>query len=365
MDPTTSARPSYWPWIAAIWTGIGLIDATQTVFPMRAQGMHHAWVSLFITLMLIWLPWALATPLVIRLGRRFPPTRTGSLAGWAIHLAAAAAICLVTAAWSAALEMLLNPWADPQGPGPFIALWLPKFYYGVLTSLVLYAFILTIDFALESGQRFARQQTEAARFSEQLSKAQLEALRRQIEPHFMSNSLNAIAGLVRDQRNDAAVDMIVALSEFLRCAAQDSNRPQVPLAREVEHLRQYLEIQKARFAERLQVTLDIPPELLAAPVPSLILQPLVENAIKHGISKRAQGGSIQVAAARANGMLNLSVGNDGPCLPADFEATRNGIGIANLRTRLQILYGTGFGLSLRNQDAGGVQVSISLPLAGT
>ncbi|MBS0419662.1 MAG: histidine kinase [Proteobacteria bacterium] len=364
MDHTTTTRLRYWPWIVAIWSGIGLIDATQTVFPMRAQDMHHDWFSLFLTLMLNWLPWALATPFVIELGRRFSPTRPRKIAGLIIHLAAAAAICLVSAAWSAGLETLLNPWIDPQQP-PFSELWLPKIAYGALTTLVLYAFILTIDFALESRRRAAHQQTEAARFGEKLSKARLESLRRQIEPHFMFNALNAIAGLVRQQRNEPAVDMIVALSDFLRSAAEDSNSPQVPLAREVEHLRQYLEIQKARFAERLHVTVDIPPHLLSAPVPSLILQPLVENAIKHGISKLAQGGSIQVTAARANDMLNLSVGNDGPNLPPDFETTGSGIGIANLRTRLQILYGTGFRLSLRNQQAGGVQVSISLPFAGT
>ena len=365
MDATTpETRPTHWPWILAIWTGIGLIDACETVFPMRAQGMHHHWVSLFVTLVLDWLPWVLVTPVVIRLGHRYPLPRANGLSRWALHLGAAVSIGVVTSAWRAALEMLLNPWADPHQPA-FAALFFPKFYYGgLLTCLLLYAFVLAIDFALDSRQRMARQQTEAAQLSEQLARAQLEALRRQIEPHFMFNSLNAVAGLVRDGRNDDAVETIVALSDFLRHAAQDSNRPQVPLAQEVEHLRQYLQVQKARFAERLHVTLNIPAELLGAQVPSLILQPLVENAIKHGISKRAQGGEIQVAAAHAEGMLSLRVGNDGPSLPPDFETRRTGIGIANLRNRLQILYGSAFQLTLQNQAAGGVQVSISLPLVG-
>ncbi len=353
-----------WPWIVAVWTGVGLINASQTVFPMRALGMHHDWVTLFATLMLVWVPWALATPLVIRLGRRYPPARTTRPVGWAAHLLTMTAIGLVYAAGSAGLEVLLNPWAQRPPPGPFLSLWLPRFYYGQLTSVVLYAFILTIDYVFESRSRIASQQIEAVRLSEQLSKAQVEALRRQMEPHFMFNSLNAISGLVRDNRNDAAVDMIVALSEFLRRAAEDSNRPQVVLEQEVAHLRQYLEIQQARFAERLQVTLDIPSELLSAQVPSLVLQPLVENAIKHGIAKRAQGGTIQVAAHRSQGRLCLIVGNDGPALPADWETKRSGIGISNLRTRLQIMYGTGFELSLRNQDTGGVRASVTFPLVG-
>lgn len=360
----TRVRDVRWPWIVAVWTGVGLIDASQTVFPMRAIGMHHAWISLFMTRTLVWLPWAFATPLVIRLGRQFPPTRATGLLGCLVHLGAVEAIGLAGAAWSAALQILLNPWAQSPPPGPFMEVWLPEFFYGQLTSTVLYAFILTVDYVVESRQRMARQEMEAAQLSEQLYKAQLDALRRQIEPHFLFNSLNAISGLIRDGRGDAAIETIVALSEFLRGAAEDSNRPQVPLEQEVQTLRRYLEIQKARLADRLQVTLDIPVELLPAQVPSLILQPLVENAIKHGIAKRAQGGAIQVTAASSNGTLSLSVANDGPSLSTDWETRRTGIGIANLRTRLKIMYGTGFELSLRDRDTGGVQARVLLPLMG-
>jgi two-component system, LytTR family, sensor kinase len=357
-------RAARWPWIVAVWTGVGVINASQTVFPMHAVGMHHAWVSLFLTLMLVWLPWALATPLVVRLGRQFPPRRAIASLGWLIHLGAMTAIGLSSAAWSALLEILLNPWAQSPPPDSFMEKWLSTFCYGQLTTAVLYAFILTIDYVLESRHRMARQKMEAVQLSEQLYKAQLDALRRQIEPHFVYNSLNAVAGLIRDGRSDAAVEALVALSEFLRGAAEDSNRPQVPLEQEVHSLRRYLEIQKARFAERLQVTVDIPAELLPARVPSLILQPLVENAIKHGIAKRVQGGAIEVTAASSNGTLSLCVGNDGPPLSGDWETRRTGIGIANLHTRLKIMYGTGFELSLRNRDTGGVEALVSLPLLG-
>src|SRR5262249_22735923 len=151
--------------------------------------------------------------------------------------------------------------------------------------------------------------------NEQLSKAQFDALRRQIEPHFLFNTLNAIAGLVREKKNDEAVSMIVGLSDFLRSVLEDRNRQQVPLQQEMELMERYLEIQKVRFADRLQLNVDVPSELLPARVPSLVLQPLVENAIKHGIAKRAQGGAIRVAASRTNGMLSLRVYNDGPTLP--------------------------------------------------
>jgi two-component system LytT family sensor kinase len=363
MDPDRhrSRSPARWFSIASIWLGIALFDATQNVFVMRAEGMHHAWVYLFVTLLLSWLPWALATPLVLRLGRRYPPSQWRKASTWGIHLAACEAIGLVYAAWIGSMEKLLNPWAILPDPGPFTALWSNKFYNGLLSHLILYGTILLVGAMLDSRERLAQQQTEAARLSAQLSKAQLSVLRHQIEPHFLFNTLNAIAGLVREYRNDAAVSMIAGLSDFLRRVLEDSHRQEVPLGEEMDFVQKYLDIQKVRFADRLQLNVNVPQELLGAQVPSLILQPMVENAVKHGIAKRAQGGLIRISAFRLNTMLTLRIYNDGPSLPSDWEKTRPGIGISNVRTRLQGLYGDGFDLSMRNQDSGGVEVSVSVP----
>src|SRR5579864_1134659 len=352
MDRThnVSASPP-WLWIA-IWSGIGLFDATQSVFVMRAQGMHHAWARLFVTLLVSWLPWILATPLVLRLVRRYPPTHWSRFSTWAIHLAACASIGVVYAAWVALWEEWLNPWALTPGPDPFPELWLQNFYGRLFSYLVLYSLILLVDHALDSREQLALQQTETARLNEQLSKAQLNALRRQIEPHFLFNTLNAIAGLVRAKRNDAAVSMIAGLSDFLRRVVQDSVLQQVLLAEELEFTQKYLDIQKARFAERLTFMVDVPAELLPAQVPSLILQPMVENAVKHGIAQRVHGGAICITASRNNGTLTLRVYNDGPSLPSGWEKSQSGIGISNVRTRLQSLYGDAFELSMRNQRLG-------------
>lgn len=355
-------EPPRWFWIAAIWFGVGLFDATQTVFSMRAEGMHHNWPSLFVTVLLSWLPWALATSLIMRLDRK---TFAGPLAGylpWVTHVAAFVTIGLVSAAWTAGLEILLNPWAAYPAPDSFLPYWLHKFNNGFLSNLILYGAILLVSRVLDSRDRLARQQTETARLNEQLSKAQLDALRRQIEPHFLFNTLNAIAGLVREKRNDAAVSMIAGLSEFLRRVVHASDRQQVPLEEELGFVQKYLDIQKVRFAERLQFTVDVPAELLPAQVPSLILQPMVENAVKHGIAKRVQGGTIRISASRVDGTITVSVYNDGPSLPAGWEQSP-GIGISNVRTRLQNLYGDAFELTMRNQEPGGVAVSISLPFA--
>ena len=272
--------------------------------------------------------------------------------------AACANIGLIFAAWAAWLDLAFNPYGYSLIRRPFAPLLFDRFYNGILSYLVLYTAILALGYVLDSRARIAYQQTETARLNEQLSKAQLDALRHQIEPHFLFNSLNAVAGLVREGRNDDAVSTIAGLSDFLRRVLEDSTRQQVPLSEEMEFAQKYLDIQKVRFVERLQLSVDVPKELLLAQVPPLILQPIVENAIKHGIAKRAQGGAIRIAAIRSNGRLTLSVYNDGPSLPA---SGRDGIGISNMRTRLQGLYGDAFELSLRNHDPDGVEVSVSVP----
>src|SRR5262249_29990563 len=161
-----------------------------------------------------------------------------------------------------------NPWGNRRWPS-FLDTWSISFLYQSLLFLIVYALILTVTFVLDSRQRMARQIAETARLNDELSKAQLAALRRQMEPHFMFNTLHAIAGLVREHRDEAAVSMIVGLSEFLRRASEDSHRAQVTLGEEVEYLQRYLDIQKVRFGERLHVTVDIPGELLHAQVPNL------------------------------------------------------------------------------------------------
>ena len=350
-----------WFWIAAFWLGIGLFDASQTVFVMRAEGMHHAWTSLFITSVLSWLPWAVATPLVFRLAAKYAPAHWRQPGFWARHSAACVTVGVVYAAWVAMWEELLNPWAAAR-VNPFLHLWPQKFFSGLLSFVILYGIILLVASMLDSRERLAYQETETARLNEQLSKAQLHALRRQIEPHFLFNTLNAIAGLIREKRNDAAVSMIAELSDFLRRVIDDSSRQQVPLGEELEFALKYLDIQKVRFAERLQVSVSVPSELFSTSVPSLILQPMVENAVKHGIAKRVQGGVIRITAFPTEDKVTLSVYNDGPLLPQGWEQQASGIGLANVRTRLQSLYGEQFEVNIQNQEPGGVEVSISVPL---
>jgi two-component sensor histidine kinase len=360
LETPADVRSPRWLWIAAIWCAGGLLDASQTVLAVRAEGTHHAGLPLFATDLVSWLPWVLATPLIIRLARRHPMLRATIMPTAALHLAAFGIISLIAAAWYALLQNLFNPWGHSMPPGPFLDEWRTFLIYQALTFLLVYVLIVAITYVVDSRENTARQRTETARLNEELSRAQLAALRRQMEPHFIFNTLNSVAGLVRDQRNDAAVSMIVGLSEFLRRASEDSHRSQVTLLEEVEYLKRYLDLQKVRFGERLQVSVDIAPELSQAQVPTLLLQPLVENAIKHGVAKRVAAGVIRIAGTRSNGSLCLSVYNDGPSLPTDWQTMHNGIGIDNLRTRLRILHGSESELQLRNTDTG-VEVLVTLP----
>jgi len=352
-------RSTKWGWILGIWFAYGLCDACQTVLSMHAEGKHHPWLPIFAADLASWLPWALATPIVIAIARRYPLARGTSVRSVPVHLAAFVVLTAIFESWSSALTMLFNPWEDAHPT--FVGTWTMMYLYQCVPFLTVYALIVTVTLVMDARASMTRQMTEAARLNEELSKAQLAALRRQIDPHFMYNTLNSIAGLVRENLNDAAVSMIVGLSEFLRRSSEDSHRSQVALQEEVEYLQRYLEIQKVRFGERLQVSVDIPSDLLRAQVPTLLLQPLVENAIKHGIAKRVAGGAVRVAGACHDSRLCLSVYNDGPNLPTDWEAAQSGVGIRNLRTRLQILHGNDSELQLTRANSAGVEVLVTLP----
>jgi two-component system, LytTR family, sensor kinase len=362
-DTRPNTRSTRWTWIAAIWCAGALFYASQTMLVMHAMG-GSSWLLPFVIEFVSWLPWVLATPLIIQLARWQPIARGAILKGAAVHLAAFAVISAIAEAWSAMLQVIFNPWHHKL-PLTFVDTWYASLTYQILTFVIAYALILTVTYVVDSREKVERQMTETARLNEELSRAQLAALRRQMDPHFMFNTLNSIVGLVRDQRNDAAVGMIVGLSEFLRRASEDSNRAQVTLTEEVEYLQRYIDIQKVRFGNRLRVSLDIPIELGDAQVPNLLLQPLVENAIKHGVSKRVAGGAIHVTGVRRDGDLRLTVYNDGPWDREDMEAASDGVGLGNLRTRLQILYGDRSELLLRPVDTGGVEVVVTLPFQVT
>ena len=361
MTSVAQQKLQSWHYLAGAWLAIALFDASQTVFVMRAEGMHHAWVTLFFVRLVSWLVWALATPVVYGLMRRFPLPSRQTLP-WLVHIAAALVVGALAAIWIALLESTFDPWLESHGPPSFFEVWRNNFFGSLLGDAILYSGILALRAILDARDRMARQQADAARLNELLAQAQLAALRLQLEPHFMFNSLNAITGLIREGKNDDAITMIASMSELLRRVTDRSERQLVALEEEAAFLGKYLDIQGVRFADRLRCRLDIPEELKTARVPDLILQPLVENAIKHGIARQIKGGEVRISAARDGATLTLNVYNDGPALREDYQP---GVGLSNARRRLMALYGNTSTLTLQNQAPGGVLASISLPYCAT
>ena len=235
------------------------------------------------------------------------------------------------------------------------------FVASYLLNLIVCAQVLAVSqglvFHRESRERALRE----SRLEAELATAQLQLLRAQLEPHFLFNTLHAIATLMHV--NPAAAErMVVLLSELLRRALREMDDREVPLREELEFLDRYIEIEQVRFRERLKVVRDIEPESLAAMVPPLLLHPLVENAIRHGLARKVEGGCLGIHAQREDGRLELRIWDDGPGPGCDADGPRgSGIGLSTTRARLEQLYGGGHRLELRSRPAGGVEVAVSLP----
>ena len=223
-------------------------------------------------------------------------------------------------------------------------------------------------FAITSWMELEQQRERAIKAEAMAQAARLRALQSQLEPHFLFNTLNAISTLVVDGRSADAARMITRLSEFLRLTLETSDTPEIALAEELEFVRRYLEIEQIRFGSRLRVTINAEPDTMAGMVPALVLQPLVENAVKHGVLTVEDGGSVSVIAAQNNGALRLSVLDNGPGITRHGSAL-HGVGLSNTVTRLRELYGDAARFTLGSSSRGGLEARIELPfrraLAGT
>ena len=226
------------------------------------------------------------------------------------------------------------------------------------TNLITYTIVVAIGQALDYQRRLRERERRESQLEASLATARLEALRMQLQPHFLFNTLHAISALMhRDV--EAADRMMARLSDLLRLTIDGDREAEVPLQREIEFLEGYVEIQQARFGERLRVTLEVAPETLDARVPHLFLQPLVENAIRHGLSDRAAGGTVAVTSCRAGERLRVTVRDDGVGLPA--AGLREGLGLANTRARLEALYAAAQRFEIASAPGGGTVVTVEVP----
>lgn len=305
--------------------------------------------------------WAALAPVIYVVTKRFPFDRRDTiLISFAVHLTA----CVLLAGIHSNIYSLVA-WAfniSFYGSSPTIATMFQDFLFfgNFFLGILLYALIVII---IQAYLFFEKQQLEAMRNVEmqtELAGAQLAALKMQLQPHFLFNALHSISSL--NLINPAkANQMIARLGEFLRLTLERSDEQTVTLSEELEFLRYYLEIEQIRFSDRLTVEFDVEDEISAAQVPHLILQPLVENAVKHGIAPFARHGKIEITARKIDARLVLQVSNDGAEKMVKTEPTRGGTGLKNISSRLKRIYDKDFTFELLAKDGGGMTAKMEIP----
>jgi signal transduction histidine kinase len=279
----------------------------------------------------------------------------------AVVVAAAIPLSFGAAAgWMAAHNLVVAAFAAWRRGAPTAAVHFPDFVNTIYFFFVLLAWSV-LYFGVEAYLDLAAERERRVRVEDLAHEARLRALRLQINPHFLFNALNGVSTLVSEGRSSDANRMLSRLSDFLRATLDRTETREIPLAEEIDFACKYLEIEEARFGQRLRVEIAVAPEAEAALVPPLILQPLVENAVRYGILPREGGGSVAIAAARDDGFLTLSVRDDGPGMASVDSAARPGVGLANVRQRLAELYGADAALELGRGERGGLAASIRIP----
>jgi sensor histidine kinase YesM len=310
---------------------------------------------------------AALTPAVLWLGRTWPIDRRSWPYRTALHFLFSAIFAVVQLAIETAVYMQLGI-QESRAALPYLRRLSVSMVFGFHGNVLSYWAILGIQSAFHHYRRYQEREQQALRLelraselTGQLTRAQLSALKMQLQPHFLFNTLNAIAVLVRQRDTDHAEEMLARLGDLLRWVLDDVDAQEVPLRRELEYVQLYLSIEQVRFADRLRIDISADQNALDAAVPHMCLQPLVENAVRHGIGRRAAAGTIAIRASEADGKLRVHVKDDGPGFEAGAEQVTLGIGLANTRARLLQLYGPGAALTIDNGDRGGATVTMTVP----
>lgn len=345
--------------LAALWTVPALLSTLETVIFASMSGRPMPVWRAFVSESSGWYTWALITPLIVWLGRRFPLARPIRWSNVAVHAGALVCAALTQAFVSTAFGQLTGTTNRP------FALMMRSWFLSQLPfALFIYAAIVGVSYALRERRRAEMRERHAARLAKELAEAQLRALRMQLQPHFLFNTLNAIMALVRDVETDRAIEALSLLSDLLRTAIHAGLEQETTLADELTFIGRYLEIERVRFGDRLAVSVDLPPAVANALVPTFLLQPFVENALRHGLAARRSNGTVRLSAAAVGARLVLRVNDDGVGLPPDWEERMSrGVGIANARARLAQMYGDEGVLTVSSNGAGsGTEVNVQLPL---
>ncbi|MFI5183642.1 MAG: sensor histidine kinase [Vicinamibacteria bacterium] len=347
-------------WIVSlgIWVALDALVQIQNYSWYREKGIPVPWPK-FLGDYTDSACWAFFTPFILLAVSRVPIGRRTWRKAVPFHLLAGLAASLLWLPELQTSRLVLSVFFDDASLFREMS---PSMGFRVaVEGLLLYTQVLAIAHGMHYYREYTARDLSASRLEGQLAQAQLQILRMQLHPHFLFNTLNTISALIhKDVR--AADRMLALLGDLLRDSFEKLGAQEVALKQELDFLDRYLEIEQTRFQDRLVVAKEIAPETLDALVPNLILQPLVENAIRHGIARRAGAGRVELAAWRDNGMLAVRIRDDGPGLPTGVApSSRGGVGLANSQARLVQLYGRNHRFELSNRPEGGFEVVLAVP----
>jgi LytS/YehU family sensor histidine kinase len=362
-SPEAELHPPRWslPRLLLAWSVPATLGVPFALASLRTGPPGLAAWRMVVVVVVAWQVWAFLSVPVLALADRLPVSRPWPVRAVAAHVVASLAACAVQALATAAVYLwLVDPGATTLGElsGFMFLRFAPS---GVLV----YAAILAIRTSQVHHARALAREAESQALARRLAEARLQSLRSQLRPHFLFNALNATVALVRDGENDRAADALVGIGTLLRATLRTDGRHEVALKEEIAFVEQYLAIEQLRMGDRLHVQLDVPERLLDARVPSLCLQPFVENAVRHGLRGVAGDAVIAISAREQDGRLLLRVTDNGSGLPAglDLEGA-SGIGIRNTRARLDLLHGPAASVQLGVGDDGrGTTAELIVPLA--
>lgn len=347
-----------WCFFFCVWTLLGVSFALSTYLGARQDNVQISWKRIISGYLADFYLWGMLSPLIFLLARRFE-LRKNFPRNVLIHLGASIVLSGFVISAASPLVWYFGYVNTVRNPTLAI-LWRNNAFsaYYFHQGLTIYWTTLVVAHALYYYRGLRKGEAQAARLTAQLAQAQLQALRMQIQPHFLFNTLNSIAALLHKDV-EAADRMIARLGDFLRLTLKSSDTTVVDFEQELEFLKCYLEIEHIRFKDRLTVDLDIDPHALTAMVPNLILQPIVENAVKHGVARQTYPGHIIISARREGERLIVRVEDNGSGLKV--KANGSGIGLSNTRARLEQFYGSDFTFQIANSAERGASVTLDVP----
>ncbi|HEX6535153.1 MAG TPA: histidine kinase [Gemmatimonadaceae bacterium] len=345
-----------WIIVSGAATAIGLVFASQHYVYLRVSGARMPFAELAALHLIRWFLWAALAPFIFAAARRWRLDEGDVARRLALQVVCAVAFAFAHALLATLIERRIGFGAVP------LALTITSHVLTRFTGDVfVYLSIVAAWHALEYYGRYRSREARTVQLEARLASTRLQVLRMQLNPHFLFNTLNTVSALMR-RDVEAADAMLTSLSDLLRLALRSDDVQEVPLRQEIEFVRRYLDIMRIRYGDRIRTDVRADPDVLDALVPNLVLQPLVENALRHGVSMRPGGGCVQVRAERRESSLRLTVADDGPGLPAGWTPGASlGVGLRNTRDRLAELYGDRYDLAMRNRPEGGLELTVVLP----